>query len=55
MSKLIGTLTLLVVGAVILAEAAPAIVRIAGALVPLVLVAGIVVAVLRLVGYFTRE
>jgi hypothetical protein len=55
MNKLVGTLTLLAVGAVVLAEAAPAIVRIAGALVPLILVVGIVVAVLRLVGYFTRE
>lgn len=55
MNKLIGTLTLLVVGAVVLADVAPAIVRIAEALVPLVLVVGIVVAVLRLLGYFTRE
>lgn len=55
MTKLVSTLILVVVGLATLADVAPAIVRIAEALVPLVLVVGIVVAVLRLLGYFTRE
>jgi hypothetical protein len=55
MSKLIQTLLLVIVGLVALAAAGPTISRLITALVPLVLVVGIVVAVLQLVAYYTRR
>ena len=54
MTKLISTLALLVVGLVALGSVGPSLTRLVGALVPLMLVAGIVVAVLRLVWFYTR-
>jgi predicted exporter len=55
MSKLIQALLLGVVGLVILTAAGPTLERLVRALVPVVLVIGIVVAVLKLVGYLTRR
>jgi hypothetical protein len=55
MIKLINALVLGIVGLVALAAAAPAISRMMSAAVPLVLVVGIVVAVLRLVDHYTRR
>jgi hypothetical protein len=54
MTKLISTLVLLVVGLVALGSVGPSLTRLVSALVPLVLVVGIVVAVLRLVWFHTR-
>ena len=54
MNKLISTLAVVVVGLVALGAVGPALARLAGALVPLVLVVGTVVAVLRLVWFYTR-
>lgn len=54
MSKLIQTALLLLVGLVVLAAAAPALGRLAGALVPLVTVLFIGAAVLRAVFFYTR-
>ena len=54
MSKLVHVLTLGIVALVVLTAAAPTIARLITALVPLVLVVGIVAAVLRLVHYYTR-
>ncbi len=54
MSKLLSTTGLLVVGLIAIAVSGPALARLASALVPLVLVAGIVVALLRAVWFFTR-
>lgn len=55
MSKLIQGLLLAIVGLVVLEAAGPTITRLIQALVPLVLVVGIVVAVLQLVRYYTRQ
>jgi hypothetical protein len=44
----------LVVALVVAAAAGPTLLRLAGALMPLVLVVGIVVAVLRMVWFYTR-
>jgi tellurite resistance protein TehA-like permease len=54
-SKLIQTLLLAIVGLVVLAAVGPTLSRLITALVPLVLVVGIVVAVLQLVRYYTRS
>jgi hypothetical protein len=54
MNKLLSTIALLVVGLASLSLVGPALARLAGALVPLILVLGIVVAVLRLVWFYTR-
>jgi hypothetical protein len=54
-TKLLSTLALLACGLVALVAAAPVLARLASALVPLVLVAGIVAAVLRLVWAYTRR
>jgi len=54
MTKLTSTALLLIVGLGVLAAAAPALARLVHALVPLVLVVGIVVAVLRVVWFYTR-
>jgi hypothetical protein len=55
MSKLIQALLLGIVGLVVLTTAGPTISRLIVALVPLALVIGVVVAVLQLVRYFTRQ
>ena len=54
MNKLIPTVLLVIVGLVALADAGPTLAHLIGALVPLVLVVGVVVAVLRLVWFYTR-
>jgi hypothetical protein len=53
-NKLIQGILLILVGLVVLAAASPTLTRLIGALVPLVMVVGIVVAVLRLVWFYTR-
>jgi hypothetical protein len=53
-NKLVQALLLVIVGLVVLAAAGPTISRLITALVPLVLVVGIVVAVLQLVRFYTR-
>jgi hypothetical protein len=55
MSRLVRATLLIVAGLVALSVAAPAITALIRALVPLVLVVGIVAAVLQLVRYLTRE
>jgi hypothetical protein len=55
LSKLASVLVLVVVGLVALVAAGPTLTRLVTAFVPLVLVAGIVVAVLRLVWSYTRK
>jgi hypothetical protein len=55
MSKLVQALLLGIVALVALDAAGPTITRLLQALVPLVLVVGIVLAVLQLVRYFTRQ
>jgi hypothetical protein len=55
MNKPLSTLAILAMGIVALAVAGPALARVGHALVPLVLVVGIVVAVLRLVFAYTRR
>jgi hypothetical protein len=54
MTKLITTLAVVVLGLVALGAVGPRIAQIIGALVPLVLVVGVVVAVLRVVWFYTR-
>jgi hypothetical protein len=54
MTKLISTLALVVVGLVALGSVGPSLTRLINAFVPLILVVGIVVAVLRLVWFYTR-
>jgi hypothetical protein len=54
MTRFFSTVLLIVVGLAALAAAGPALTRLIAALVPLVLVVGIVVAVLRLVWWHTR-
>jgi hypothetical protein len=53
--KFIPTLVMLVVGVAAVAAAAPALMRVTDALIPLILVAGIVTAVLRLVWFYTQR
>lgn len=55
MNKLIQLTLLGIVGLAALITAGPTITRLVQALVPLVLVVGIVVAILQLVRYFTRS
>jgi hypothetical protein len=55
MNKLISVLVFMVVGLAALAVASPALARLTAALVPLVLVVGVVAAVLRLVWFHTRR
>jgi len=55
MSKLVQALLLGIVGLVALKAAGPTISRLIAALVPLVLVIGVVIAMLQLVHYFTRQ
>jgi len=55
MNKVASVLALVVVGLVALAVAGPTLARLISGLVPLVLVAGITAAVLRLVWSYTRK
>jgi uncharacterized protein (DUF697 family) len=54
MSKLVQTIVIVAAGMAALAYAGPTLVALTRALVPLVLVAGVVVAALWLVRYFTQ-
>ncbi len=54
MTKFLSTLAIVVLGLVALGAVGPRIAAILSAAVPLVLVVGIVVAVLRLVWFYTR-
>lgn len=54
MNKLIQVLLAGIAGLVVLAAAGPTLSRLITALVPLVLVVGIVVAILQLVRFYTR-
>jgi hypothetical protein len=54
MTKLVSTLAILILGLVALGAVGPRIAAIIGALVPLVLVVGVVAAVLRAVWFYTR-
>jgi hypothetical protein len=54
-TKLVSTLVLIVAGLVALAAVGPVLVKFISALVPLVLVVGVVVAVLRLIWMATRR
>lgn len=54
MTKLVSTLAILILGLVALGAVGPRIAVIISALVPLVLVVGIVAAVLRAVWFYTR-
>ncbi len=54
MTKFLQAALPVVVGLVALAAVGPTLARLIGALVPLVLVVGIVVAVLRVVWWYTR-
>lgn len=51
---MIQTLLLVLVGLAVLAAASPALGRLASALVPLVVVVGLVIALLRIVWFYTR-
>lgn len=53
MSRLVQALLLGIVGLAVLAAASPGLTKLAGALVPLALVVGVVVAVLRCVWWLT--
>jgi hypothetical protein len=55
MNRLTQGLLLTIVGLAVLAAASPGLIKLAGALTPLVLVVGTVVAVLQLTRYFTRR
>lgn len=54
MTKLISTLVIIMLGLVALGAASHGIAQLLGALVPVILVVGVVVAVLRLVWFYTR-
>lgn len=54
MNRLVSLATLCVVGLVAFIAAGPSLIRLVGAITPLVLVMGIVVGVLRAVWFFTR-
>ena len=54
MTKLLSTVMLLVVGLAALAVAGPALGKLVSALVPFVVVAGVVAALLRWVWWYTR-
>lgn len=55
MNKLMQTVLLILVGLAVFAAASPALIKLTGALVPLALVLGVVVAVLRIVWAATRR
>jgi hypothetical protein len=54
MTRLVSTLLVVVVGLAVLSAAGPTLARLVHALVPLVLAVGVVIAVLRLVWFYTR-
>jgi hypothetical protein len=54
MTKLVSTIAIVVLGLVALGAVGPKIAAILAALVPVILVGGIIVAVLRLVWFYTR-
>lgn len=54
MKALRQALLLVIVGLVVLVAASPTLARLAGALIPLVLVVGVVVALLKCVWFYTR-
>jgi hypothetical protein len=54
MTKLVSTLAILILGLVALGAVGPRIAEIINAMVPLLLVGGIVAAVLRAVWFYTR-
>lgn len=54
MNKLIQALLLVIVGLVVLAAAGPTLAKLAGALIPLVLVVGVVGALLKWVWFYIR-
>jgi hypothetical protein len=54
MTKVVSTLAILILGLVALGAVGPRVAQIINALVPLVLVVGIVAAVLRAVWFYTR-
>jgi sulfite reductase beta subunit-like hemoprotein len=55
MNKLMQTVLLVLVGLAVLAAASPALIKLVAAFVPLALVLGVVVAVLRIVWAATRR
>ena len=55
MTKFLSTLAIVVLGLAALAAVGPALAKLVTAFVPLVLVAGILAAVLRLVWWYTRH
>jgi hypothetical protein len=55
MNKLLSTAGLIVVGLVVLTAATPALTKLAHGLIPFIVAAGIVVAVLRIVWTATRR
>jgi hypothetical protein len=55
MTKLLSTLTMVVMGLVALAVIGPTLTRLISALVPLVLVVGVLAAILRVVWTYTRR
>ncbi len=54
MTKFISTLAIIMLGLVVLGAASHGIAQLLGALVPVILVAGIVAGLLRLVWFYTR-
>lgn len=54
MNKLVQSILLGIVGLVVLAAAGPTLLKLAGGLIPLVLVVGVVVALLKCVWFYTR-
>ena len=55
MNKLITFMMIALLGLVVLVTAGPTLVKLAGAITPLVLVVGIVVASLKVIWYLTRN
>ncbi len=54
MNRLIQSTLLGIVGLVVLVAASPTLLKLAGALIPLVLAVGVVVALLKCVWFYTR-
>lgn len=54
MTKLMQLILALLAGLIVLAAAGPTLAKLAHALVPLVVVVGLIVAVLRIVWFYTR-
>jgi hypothetical protein len=53
-TKAVTTLATVILGLVVLAAASPTLIKLAGALVPIALVVGVVIALLRCVWFYTR-